>query len=238
MEKINLFRLIVTTGVLYICYFTGWAQSNQSSSSKYIKADVPKQDSRSSLVFSGSLMHQIGKQNELVTSDANGIHDYYSFPLNPGLGIFYQYQISNKNYILSGVNYQWCHIATTELFIVRFRYSELSIPVYIKHYFLKTEEIGLYSSLGLSFGRMKLQACESHGRNYEWGNLDTKYLPNYSDKNSFADLIFNTGVLLPKSHIEIEPAIGYRMKDNWMGFYRHRFFYGLSINYQLKFSKK
>lgn len=213
-------------------------QARQKNDSTYLKKDFPKQENRSSLVFSGSLMHSQGKQNYLTTSDADGILGYYTFPLNAGLGIYYQYQINNKSYLLSGINYQGCHIASTEYAIRRFRYREPSISVYLKHYFLKNEKIGLFSSIGLSFGQMKLLASESHGHIANWTDLDTKYLQNYSNDKSFVDVVFSTGILFPYLNIDIAPSIRYRVKDNWMGFYRHRFFYGLNINYQLKFSKK
>lgn len=226
---------------LFILFFfwcsSIWAYTQQKNDSTYLKNDFPKQEGKSSLVFSGSFIHFQGKQNHLTTNDVSGITDYYSGPSNTGLGIFYQYQISKKNYILSGVNYQVCRIATTEDGIMRFRYREPSISVHFKHYFFENDKVGLFSSMGLSFGRTKLTASESYGH-MTWSNFGTKYLQNYSNNNTFNDLVFNAGVLFPSSHIEIAPAIGYRVKDNWMGYYRHRFFCGLTINYQFKFSKK
>jgi hypothetical protein len=237
MVKFKLYRLIILTSVLFFCCCSIWAQSSQENDSTYLKKAFPKQESRSSLVFSGSFLHFQGKQDNLAVSYVRGITDYYLFPLNAGFGIFYQYQIYKKNYLLSGINYQMCHIASTESGIMRFRYREPSISVYFKHYFLKNEKIGLFSTIGLSFGRIKLLASESYGH-ITWSNFETKYLQNYSNNNTFVDLIFNAGVSLPASHIEIAPALGYRVKDNWMAYCRHQFFYGLTINYQLEFSKK
>ncbi len=193
-----------------------------------------KQESRSSLIFSGSFMHFQGKQN----NDAGDILGYYTFPVNAGLGILYQYQIEKKSYLLSGINYQACHIASTEHGILRFRYREPSISVYFKHYFFRNKKNGLHSSIGLSYGRMKLMASESHGHIADWNDFGTTYLENYSNNNAFIDAVFTTGFFLSSSNIEIAPSIGYRVKDNWMGYYRHRFFYGLQINYELKFWKK
>ena len=51
------------------------------------------QESRSSLVFSGSFMHFQKKEGHAVVADVSSISGYYLFPLNPGLGVFYQYQI-------------------------------------------------------------------------------------------------------------------------------------------------
>jgi hypothetical protein len=231
MAKFKLFIL------LFLCCSSIGAQTSQKNDSTYLKRAYPKQESRSSLIISGSFIHSQGKQNHLTAKDVSGITDYYAFPLNPGLGIFYQYRIFKKSYILSGVNYQVCHIATTEDGIMRFRYREPCISFYLKHYFFENEKIGLFSSIGLSLGRMKLMASESYWH-ITWEDFGTKYLQNYSNNDTFNDLVFNAGVLFPSSHIEIAPAIGYRVKDNWMGYYRHRFFYGLTINYQLKFSKK
>ena len=237
MAKFKLFRLIILTSILFFCCCSIRAQTQQKNDSTYLKNDFPKQESRSSLIISGSFMHFQGKQNQLTASDVSGITDYYLFPLNTGLGIFYQYQIFKEIYLLSGINYQVCRIASTEYAIMRFRYREPSISFYLKHYFLKNEKNGLFSSIGLSFGRMKLMASESYGH-ITWEDFGTKYLKNYSNNDTFIDLVFNAGVFFPSSHIEIAPSLGYRVKDNWMGFYRHRFFYGLQINYQLKFSKK
>lgn len=231
MAKFKLFILF-----FFWCSSIG-AHTSQKNDSTYLKNDFPKQESRSSLIISGSFMHSQGKQNQLTTNNVSNITDYYLFPVNPGLGIFYQYQILKKSYILSGINYQICHIASTESGIMRFRYREPSISVHFKHYFFENDKIGLYSSIGLSFGQMKLMASESYGH-ITWPDFGTKYLHNYSNNNTFSDLVFTTGVFFPSSHIEIAPSLGYRVKDNWMGYYRHRFFYGLTVNYQLKFSKK
>jgi len=232
MSKFKLFILF------FFCCSSIGAQTRQKNDSTYLKKDIPKQESRSSLVFSGSFMHTQGKQNYLTTKDASGIMGYYLFPVNSGFGIFYQYQILKKSYILSGINYQVCHIASTEYAIMRFRYREPSISFYLKQYFFENEKIGLFSSIGLSFGRMKLLASESHGHIATWSDFGTKYLKNYSNSNTFSDLVFNTGIIFPSDHVEIATALGYRLKDNWMSFYRHRFFYGLTINYQLNFLKK
>lgn len=231
MVKYKLFIL------LFFCCSSIGADTSQKNDSTYLKRAFPKQKSRSSLIISGSFMHSQGKQNNLTTNYVSGIKDYYLFPVNSGLGIFYQYQIFKKSYILSGINYQLCHIATTKSGIMRFRYRESSISVHFKRYFLEDEKIGLFSTIGLSFGRMKLMASESYGH-ISWPDFGTKYLENYSNNDTFSDLVFTTGVFFPSSHIEIAPALEYRIEDNWMGFYRHRFFYGLTINYQLKFSKK
>ena len=233
--KINFmarFRLLILIAfLLFGCYLLR-AQGLQKGDSSYFARHFPKQESKSSLVFSGSFMHYIGIQNKLSVNYVRGLSGYYLYPLNAGLGIYYQYQIYKESYILSGINYQICHIASTESGILRFRYSEPSISVYLKHYFPKNERIGLFSTIGLSFGRMKLFASESHGHIAVWNDFGTKYLQNYSNDKSFVDIVFNTGVFFPSSHVEISPSVGYRVKDNWMGFYRHDLYYGLMVNYK------
>jgi len=237
MAKFKLFRLIILICILFFCCCSIRAQTQQKNDSTYLKKDFPKQESRSSLIISGSFMHFQGKQNHLVASDVSNITDYYYSPLNTGLGIYYQYRIFKENYLLSGVNYQICRIASTEDAIHRFRYREPSISVHLKHYFSENDKIVLFSTIGLSFGRMKLLASESYGH-ITWTEVGTTHLKNYSNNDSFTDVVFSTGILFPSGNIEIAPAIGYRLKDNWMSYYRHSFFYGLLINYQLKFSKK
>lgn len=213
----------------------GFYQYPIDSGSIYLKKDFPKQESRCSLIFSGMFIHPEGKQNYLVARDASGIMGYYSYPMSPGLGVLYQYQIFKENYLLVGINYQVCHVASTEYGILRFRFREPSVSVQLKHYFLKNKRIGLFSTIGLSGGQLKSLVVESHGHINYWGDFGTTYLEKYSNDDSFIDVVFNTGIFIPSSHIEIAPAIGCRVKDNWMSYYRHRFFYGLLINYQLKF---
>lgn len=226
------FRFFISIAFLLLSCCLIWAQPCQKNDSTYLKKDFQKQESRSSLIFSSSFMHKIGMQNNLSANYVRGISDYYLYPLDAGLGVYYQYQIYKESYILSGINYQICHIASTESGILRFRYSEPSISVYLKHYFPKNERIGLFSTIGLSFGRMKLFASESHGHIAVWNDFGTKYLQNYSNDKSFVDIVFNTGVFFPSSHVEISPSVGYRVKDNWMGFYRHDLYYGLMVNYK------
>lgn len=182
------------------------------------------QESKSSLIISGSVLHFEGKQNHLVGNNANGIMGYYSYPMNSGLGILYQYQIFKENYLLAGIKYQACHVASTEDGIFRFRYWEPSISVQLKHYYFKSGKIGLFSTIGMAVGKMKSVVIESHGHGNDWNNFGTTYLQNYSSNNSFKDIIISTGVLIPNNHIEVAPLVGYRVNDNWISFYRNRFF--------------
>lgn len=231
------FKLIIITGILFCCCCQAWAQSSQKNNSNYLNTDFQKQESRSSLVFSGELTHFQEKRGIAVAADGSNIDGYYLFPLNPGIGLFYQYQADDKNYFLIGVNYRMCSISSTRYDILRFRYREPSFSIGYKKYFFKREKIGLYSSIGLSYGQTKLSDSEHYGH-IKWVYLNPKELMGYSNNDSFADIVFNAGILFPSSQIEIAPELGYRLKDNWMGFYRHRFYFGFQINYQLKFSKK
>ena len=216
---------------------TGFYQYPIDSGSNYLKKDFSKQESRSRLIFSGSFIHFQEKQGHAVEADVSNIRGYYLFPLNPGFGISYQYQIFDENYLLVGVNYLTCYISSTKDDILRFRYREPSFSICFKNYYFKNENVGLFSKIGLSYGQMKLLASEHYGH-IKWEDFNPKDLTAYSNKNSFVDIVFSAGVLFPSSHIEIAPSIGYRMKDNWMSYYRHQFYYGFQINYQLKFSKK
>jgi len=221
----------------FFCCSSLWAYTSQKNDSTYLKKDFSKQESRSSMVFSGSLMHFQEKPGIAVGADVSNIDGYYLFPLNPGIGLFYQYQADDKNYFLVGVNYRMCFISSTRYDILRFRYREPSFSIGYKKYFLKREKIGLYSSIDLSYGQTKLSDSEHYGH-IKWEYKNPKDLMDYSNNDSFADIVFNAGILFPSSQIEIAPELGYRVKDNWMSFYRHRFFYGFQINYQLKFLKK
>ena len=208
---------------LSLCCCSIWAQSIE-------KSELNKElERKSSIVFSGSFMHPQGEQSGYAT----GTMGYYSYPVSPGIGIYYQNQLLKNSYLLFGINYQECHVASTKFGTFRFRYSEPSISIYFKHYLIEGEKIGLFSMIGLSCGQMRSLICESHGHNYDWNDFNTSYLDKYSNKKLFNDLAFNAGISSPSIHFEIAPSLGYRIKDNWMGYYRSRFSYGLSINYQL-----
>jgi hypothetical protein len=199
--------------------------------------DTKAQESRSSLVFSGSFLHFQEKQGNAIVGDNSRIEGYYLYPLNPGLGISYQYQIFKENYILAGINYQWCHLASDKNDILRFRYQEPAFSISFKSFYLKKENVGLFSSIGLTYGQMIQLTSEHYGHN-NWVDLNPKDLDAYNTNDSFADIVLQLGILFPSDQFEIVPELGYRMKDNWMSFYRHPFFYGLVINYQLKFFKR
>ncbi|MEI8114839.1 MAG: hypothetical protein WCI54_14480 [Bacteroidia bacterium] len=231
------FKSLILTSVLVLCCCSIYGQTSHEKVSNHLEKDFPKQESKNRLIFSGSFMHFQEKQGNAIAGDVSNIRGYYLFPLNPGLGIFYQYQIFQENYLLIGANYRTCYISSNKNDILRFRYREPSFSIGYKKYFLKREKIGLYSSISLSYGQTKLSDSEHYGH-IKWVYLNPKEVMGYSNNYSFADIVFNAGILFPSSQIEIAPEVGYRLKDNWMGFYRHRFFYGLSINYQLKFSKK
>jgi hypothetical protein len=231
MSKFKLFILF------FLCCSSIGAHTSQKNDSTYFKKTFPKQESRSSLVFSGELTHFQEKQGNAIAGDVSNISGYYLFPLDPGFGIFYQYQIFEKNYLLVGVNYRTSYISSDKGDILRFRYREPSFSICFKNYYFKNENVGVFSTIGLSYGQMKLSDSEHYGH-IRWEYLNPKEIISYSNNDSFADIVFNAGILFPSSQIEIAPELGYRLKDNWMGFYRHRLFYGFQINYQLKFSKK
>lgn len=230
-------KSLILTSVLVLCCCSIYGQTSHEKVSNHLEKDFPKQESKSSLIFSGSFMHFQEKQGNVIAGDVSNIRGYYLFPLNPGLGIFYQYQIFQENYLLIGANYRTCYISSNKNDILRFRYQEPSFSICLKSYYLKNENVALFSMIGLLYGRMKLLASEHYGH-INWVDLNPKDLIAYSNNDSFVDIVFNAGVLFPSSQIEIAPELGYRMTDNWMSFYRHRFYYGFQINYQLKFSKK
>lgn len=111
------------------------AYTQQKNDSTYLKETFSKQESRSSLVFSGELTHFQEKRGIAVAADGSNIDGYYLFPLNPGIELFYQYQADDKNYFLVGVNYRMCSISSTRYDILRFRYREPSFSIGYKKYF-------------------------------------------------------------------------------------------------------
>lgn len=186
--------------------------------------------SKSSFIIGGALTHydRSGKFTDIT--------GFYKYPVDPGVELLYQYQVSNTFFIDAGINYQLGRIANWEGQVDRFRFGEVSVPLMCKLEFAQSYKKNFFGVMGFSLGKMVYVDWESPAKGNEWDNVDKGYDNHYSGKDSFVDLLFGLGLSIPTFHhneFAAIPYLKYRVKDNWIGYARDNFFYGLKFSYQL-----
>lgn len=186
------------------------------------------QEGKSALIISGALAH-FSRTGENASS--NG---FYQFPVDPGLSVFYQYQIGKKYFLSSGISYQMGRLATHDGYMDRFRFGEISVPLMLKRNLVHWNKTEFFMTIGISYGEMIHLDFESYGSG-GWQDVPRKYDERYSEEDSFTDLLFNPGISFhvnQKTIVEIAPFLKYRVNDNWMEYARGNRYYGLMINYK------
>lgn len=195
---------------------------------------ISAQQGKSDLVVSGTLAHFIR------SGEMSRMKDFYKYPVDPGVEVLYQYRLGNNSFLSSGLTYQRGRIANYKQTEDRFRFGEISIPVLFKQNLIRSGKKIIYSTVGVSYGKMLHFDWERSTSQGEWSNVLGKYEEHYSEKNNVTDLLFDLGISFPacaKNTIAIAPYVKYRVKDNWMGYYRDKLYYGLKISYQLNLKR-
>ncbi len=193
------------------------------------------QGDKNSLIFSGTLAHYIR------SGEKSDIKGFYNYPVSPGVEVLYQYKFSKFSYLSSGVNYQRGRFANYMEAHDRFRFGEISVPIIFKQVLMQKDKKNLFATAGFSYGTMVQLSWESPTSSSEWVDVPREYDEHYSDKDSFADLLFSFGASFratPKNEFSISPYFKYRLKDNWMNYFRNELHYGIKISYQLNLIKK
>ncbi|HLN74406.1 MAG TPA: hypothetical protein VK205_14015 [Prolixibacteraceae bacterium] len=192
------------------------------------------QESKSDLVFSGTLAHyqRLGGNT--------GIQGFYNYPVDPGIEVLYQYRVANTFLLSSGLCYQYGRIASWKGSENRFRFGEISLPLIFKQLLVKDDKLNLFTSFGISYGKMLNLDWEVPEKGTGWGAVDRHQNEHYSVKNAFSDLLFDVGVSFPLSNqnaIAISPYLKYRLKDYWMEYFRKDVYYGIKISYLFSLRK-
>ncbi|HET6559147.1 MAG TPA: hypothetical protein VFG54_17630 [Prolixibacteraceae bacterium] len=200
----------------------------------FISVYCTSQESKSDLVISGTVAHY------QRSGQYSGVPGTFKYPVDPGLEVLYQYRVGNSFFLMSGLSYQYGRISSWKEADNRFRFGEISLPFYLKQILIKSDKLSLYTSFGLSYGKMLNLDWEVPNKGSGWGDVDRQQNEHYSEKNAFADLLFDLGVSFPVSDhnaIAISPYVKYRLKDYWMEYYRKDLYYGIKISYQLNLGK-
>lgn len=195
--------------------------------------NIEAQESKSSLVFSGILSHY-SRSGEFL--DKPG---FYKFPIDPGLEILYQFPVNKSVSLISGLSFQWAHFANYVQTVDRFRFGEIGIPIIIRKEILQKDKAKFYISSGMYGGIVSFLDWETLGKP-EWEDVSTQYEEHYSKSDFYVDFYVDCGILYSlknQNSISISPYFKYRIKENWMDYYRQSFFYGLKISYQLNILK-
>jgi hypothetical protein len=191
---------------------------------------VSAQENKSSLVFSGALAH-FERADKFVNTIG-----FYKYPVDPGLELLYQYQLSRTFFLSTGLNYQLGRVANWDGARDRFRFGEMSLPLIGKLKFSSHNKTNLFATMGFFYGKMVYVDWESPAKGNEWVNVNKKYNEHYSNDDSFADVMLGAGISFPIFHqneFAITPYLKYRVNDNWMNYARHNISYGIKLSYQL-----
>lgn len=190
------------------------------------------QESKSSLVFgvNGTHFQRTGEK-----SDING---FYNDLVDPGVEVLYQYGLTNKLYLSSGLIYQYARVANWDGARNRFRFGEISLPVIAKIKLSNNEAWYPHGSLGISYGKLVHPIYGSPNKGTGWDDGPARDFADYSGKSFFTDLLLSFGMnfrLANQNEFSVAPFIKYRFNDNWMGYFMEDFFWGINLNYQLNF---
>lgn len=192
------------------------------------------QDYKSKLIVSGVFTHY-SRSGEFL--DKPG---FYKFPVDPGLEILYQCPLNESTSFISGISFQLVHFANYIQTQDRFRFGEISIPIIVRKNFPAKDKSKLYLSSGIYGGGVSFLDWERISKP-DWKNVSEQYDEHYSSSDFFVDLYVDGGllhILSSQNSISITPYFKYRIKENWMEYYKQSFTYGLKIGYQLNLIKK
>lgn len=196
------------------------------------------QEKKQEFIISGILAHysNVGKMS---IGDLSG---FYTYRVNPGVEAIYMYSVSPNLKLGAGINFQTGENMSWKRDLLRFRYSEISIPLLVRVRIFRflNKTMNCYSSMGLYTGKLfnvKAEDTDSFGNWKERTRFDSDFFENYSYDNFFTDLQFDLGV----SHsvgrigeISIAPFTKYRQNTTWLEFHKERVHYGIKINYHFK----
>lgn len=192
------------------------------------------QSEKNLLINSGIIAHYIGKEN--YNEDTWG---YYTFPVDPGYEILYFRKIRETLYLGAGYNYQAGRFSSVVDFIIRFQFTEQSLPIVIRKEFFLKEKTYWFACSGLYFGRNRTSKVESLKKNGGWyPPFDMELVANYYDDNSFIDFYFDSGYsysLNKWSEISTSAFLKYRINTTWLNYHERRLHYGIKLSYILKF---
>jgi hypothetical protein len=200
-----------------------------------------------SLSFSSSLISAQEKKNEITISgiiihyqgagykiDYNG---YYKFPIDPGIELLYFRRLSKSFSFGTGFNFQKGRIASSNIFLSRFKFEEISIPLIFTKDFTFNSKSGLCLSTGLYSGKILLLNAEHEGHLDYWDKWDDlKYIPNYSNDVLFIDVYFSTGFFYTfskRNKLSLNPFFKYRVNRTWFNDYEKKFHYGIKLSYTI-----
>lgn len=186
-------------------------------------AHLYAQEPRGRWSMSAILTHyEREKENELHLGDV-------SYAINPGLEVLYGYKLRAAFSIKTGISYQYVDLISNIETSDRFRFGELSIP-----FLLNVEDkTGRFSfSTGIYSGKF-LNLSWNKELNNRWIPVNTTEREHYSDENFFMDAYWdfayaNSG-MFNKNVVKIAPFLRFRIKENWMDYYRTSLFYGVKF---------
>jgi len=174
----------------------------------------------------------------------NTFPGYYENSFDPGFELLYNFNIKERFYFGTGLNYQYGRNASYIHALRRFNFSELSIPVVFSLGITTNKKSGLLMSVGFYLGKIIKIKTQNPSSGGEWIEGDiTEYVENYSDDNTFLDLYTDIGYfhnIFKKDIISITPFLNYRLNTTWLNYHQQRIHVGIKLNYlfNLKTLKK
>lgn len=190
---------------------------------------IMAQERKSDLVFDLTFAHYNGTSKDFI----NPPEGVYTYPIDPGLEISYQYKLTQWMAVGSGVCYQRGRLPA---YLNRFRFGEISIPLLLRLIMNPNSKNKVFLSTAIYEGKILHIVADNNGKGEIWNNIDLKYIDGYSESSFFTDLSFNAGISFLADHqneFSISPMVKFRLKDNWMKNYRDNMFYGIKFSYQL-----
>ena len=192
------------------------------------------QEFKSSIMVSSAISHLTRNGFEDVSQG------FYRFPIDPGLEVAYLLHFENFSDVGIGLSYQYWHFANRRSTVRRFRLSEISVPVFFQKAINHGSKCSFTIISGINPGQFIHLDWEGPNKDNGWSEIRREFDETYSEKSFFIDTSFGAGFNYSQKKrysIFIIPFVKYRLKDNWMEYYREKFYYGIRVGYQFNFKK-
>lgn len=189
------------------------------------------QNSIDNIKISVSFAHYFNVEERQLINTYPG---YYESSFDPGFELMYNFNIKERFYFGTGLNYQNGRNASYINALRRFNFSELSIPLIFSLGITPNKKNGILMSVGFYGGKIIQIKSQSPTHGGDWGGDITENVENYSDDNTFLDLYSDIGYfhkIFKKDIFSITPFLNYRLNTTWLNYHQQRIHVGIKLNY-------
>ncbi|MCL3780733.1 hypothetical protein EMN47_10105 [Prolixibacteraceae bacterium JC049] len=212
MEKKKIGLIITTVVMITLLSFNGKAQEKKWHYSVNL-----------------SIAHY--ERNGRMVTNVNGEKYPCRYPFDPGIEFIVGYDIGKNISLNTGLSYQYGRIANHIQTYRRFRFGEISVPVFFSWKLGTISKYQIALNTGATFGQFLHISYYDLGELYRWRKYDHHELDYYSTSSFFIDSYF--GLKVKRSRWSMEPFIKPRIKENWLKHERTNTYWGVKMGFEI-----